>query len=167
MPRKKASQKRAKRLLSEAKRKEIVAIISIGGSRESAAKYVRCSPSTIRTEMKNHPTFADEVRSAEEKSEIYFLQRIRAAADKAQYWRAAAWALERRCPNRYAARGANTLSEEQVLKLITDLTEIVVPEISDVDERIKIIEKVKTLIGTLEMDEACVDLNFSDEDENS
>lgn len=143
--------KKVKKLLSDSKRKEIIAILSIGGSRESAAKYVRCSPSTILREMKKDVSFAEEIQSAEEQSEIFFLQKIRAAANKEQYWRAAAWALERRCPNRYAARGAKSLSEEQVLELIRELTEIVVPEIHDPQERKRIIRKVEKLIETLQL----------------
>ena len=139
--------------LEEAKRRKILGVLMIGASRENAAKYVGCSPSTIRNEIRRDPGFAEEVRSAEESSEVYFLQKIRAAADKQQYWRAAAWALERRCPNRYAPRGAKTLSEEQVKRLISDLVEIVLPEIQNPKERRSIINKVNRLVHALKLSE--------------
>ncbi|MCL2305232.1 MAG: hypothetical protein FWC43_07810 [Planctomycetaceae bacterium] len=139
--------------LDEAKRRKIIAVLTVGASRESAAKYVGCSTTTIRNEIQRDADFAEEVRVAEESSEVYFLQKIRAAADKAQYWRAAAWALERRCPNRYAPRGAKTLSEEQVKNLISDLVEIVIPEIHDPKERRNIIRKVNGLVHALNLPE--------------
>ena len=144
--------------LNENKRKEIVAILSIGCSMENAAKFVKCSPATIRNEIKNDETFAAEVKSAEQQSEVYFLQKIRAAANKDQYWRAAAWALERRCPNRYAPRGAKTLSEEQVIALVRNLVEIVVPEVHDRIERIKILNKVHKLIKSLDLSDEQIEL---------
>ncbi len=144
---------RKRKFLDEAKRKEILAIVSLGCSRETAARYVGCSSQTIRNEMKQDEKFAEEIRIAEERSEIFFLEKIRKAANKEQYWRAAAWALERRCPNRYAARGAQSLSEEQVLQLVSDLTEIVVPEVQNAAERRRILQKVKKLIRTLDLSE--------------
>jgi len=139
--------------LDEAKRRKILGVLMVGASRESAAKYVGCSPTTIRNMIRRDAGFAEEVRSAEESSEVYFLQKIRAAADKEQYWRAAAWALERRCPNRYAPRGARTLSQEQVLRLVSDLAEIVIPEIHDSKERRNIIRKVNRLVHALNLPE--------------
>lgn len=142
-----------KNILSELKRKEILAIVGIGCSIETAAKYVGCSPNTIWNTIKNDVRFAGEIQSAEEKSEIFFLEKIRKAANKEQYWRAAAWALERRCPNRYSTRGTQTLSEDQILKLVRELTEIVIPEIQNETERRKILKKVKQLIKTLQISE--------------
>ena len=137
--------------LDETKRRKIIGVLMVGASRESAAKYVGCSATTIRNEIRRDAGFAEEVHSAEEASEVYFLQKIRAAADKQQYWRAAAWALERRCPNRYAPRGAKTLSEEQVRRLISDLASIVIPEIHDPKERRNIIGKVNRLVHALNL----------------
>ncbi len=142
-----------KKGLDEAKKRKIIGVLMIGASRESAAKYVGCSSTTIRNEIRRDPVFAEDVQHAEEESEVFFLQKIRAASNKEQYWRAAAWALERRCPNRYAARGAKTLSEEQVLRLVSDLVEIVIPEIHDAHERRSIIRKVNRLVHTMNLSE--------------
>ncbi len=139
--------------LDEVKKRKIIGILMVGASRENAAKYIGCSPTTIRNEIRRDPAFATEVQQAEEESEVFFLQKIRAAANKEQYWRAAAWALERRCPNRYAPRGAKTLSEEQVMKLVSDLVEIVIPEIHDTVERRNIIRKVNRLVHNMNLSE--------------
>ena len=156
---------RKKQGLDIGKRREILAIISVGASRESASKYVRCSPATIRNEMLLDPGFAEDIRSAEEQSEVFFLQKIRAAANKEQYWRAAAWALERRCPNRYAPRGACSLSEEQVIRLVSDFVEVVVPEIHDSTERRNILRKVNRLVHAMKLPEEMIDSGVTEERE--
>ena len=152
--------------LNEDKLKEIVAILSIGCSIETAAKFIKCSPATIRNEIGKNADFATEVESAKQQSEIYFLQKIKAAANKDQYWRAAAWALERRCPNRYAARGAKSLSEEQVVSLIRNLVEIVLPEVHDRIERMNIMNKVHKLIKSLDLSGDRVELPKVETDTN-
>lgn len=162
MAKKKTTRKRA---LDEDKRREIIAVVSLGVSRENAAKYVGCVPATIRNEMKRDASFAEEILVAEQNSEIYFLQKIRAAADKEQYWRAAAWALERRCPNRYAPRGAKTLTEEQVVKLISDFVNIVVPEIQNPTERRSVVGKINRLIHALDLPETEIRLCHTEDEE--
>ena len=155
--------------LNELKRKEILAIIGIGCSIETASKYVGCTPAMIRREIRNNPGFAEEIHAAGEQSEIFFLEKIRKAANKEQYWRAAAWALERRCPNRYSVRGAQSLSEDQIMQLITELTEIVIPEIQSGKERRRILRKVKQLIRTLDISEDALQLeeDKTDRDDES
>lgn len=159
MAKKKTTRKRA---LDEDKRREIIAVVSLGVSRENAAKYVGCTAATIRNEMKRDAAFAEEILTAEENPEIFFLQKIRAAANKEQYWRAAAWALERRFPNRYAPRGAKTLTEKQVLQLISDLADIVVPEIQNSNERRSIVGKINRLIHALDLPENEIRLDLED-----
>ena len=82
-------------VLDEVKQREIVAIISMGCSRRTAAKYVGCGdtaqsktrPSAMRSSPKNW------IRTGSGGG--HTVKNINAAAKKAQYWRAAAWVLER------------------------------------------------------------------------
>lgn len=91
-------------VLTEEKRNAIVAILSVGCPRYVAARYVGCSPATIARTAARDPQFAARLRQAQAGVELAFLRRIGKAADKEQYWRAAAWALERMFPQRYARR---------------------------------------------------------------
>ena len=68
-----------------------------------AASYVDCAVSTIQNTADRDATFAEKLRQATYNTEVGLLKNIRNAAKKEQYWRAAAWALERRFPERYAA----------------------------------------------------------------
>jgi len=105
-----------------------VAILSVGCSQRTAARYVGCARSTIFREIQRDEQFADEIRRATQLAEINYLKNIQNAAKQEKYWRAAAWALERCHPEQYAARGANCLTLDEVRDLLTQLTQIIVEE---------------------------------------
>lgn len=122
--------KRGRRpVLDEIKRSEILAILTVGCSRRTAAKYVGCAVSTIRNTADRDPGFAEKLRRAECQSEIAYLKSIQQAARKEQYWRAAAWTLERKNPAEYARRGPDVITSDQVKEVLAELAEIVVDEI--------------------------------------
>jgi len=138
-----------KHQLDEKEKHEIIAIISVGCTRFTAARYVGCQLEDIRREIDQNEDFAQQVAQAEEAAEVYCLQQIRNAAKKEQYWRAAAWVLERRSPSRYASRGANTITVEQLTRLMTQLGEIVGGEINDVETRENIMNRLQHLTDAL------------------
>ena len=138
-----------KRILDETQRNAIIAIITVGCTRYTAARYAGCLPMDIRREIGRNKEFAQQVAKAEEAAEVYYMQRIKDAAKKEQYWRAAAWVLERRCPNRYAARGAHTVTFDQLARLMTQIGEIVGGEIKDAETRTKILKRFQQLMSTL------------------
>ena len=138
-----------KHILTEKQKLEIIAIITVGCTRYTAAKYVGCRPIDIRHEIGRNRDFAHQLAQAEEAAEVYYMQQIKSAAKKEQYWRAAAWVLERRNPNRYAARGANTITFDQLSRLITQIGEIVGGEIKDAETRANILKRFQHLTATL------------------
>lgn len=132
--------------LDEGKKREILAIITFGCSRSTAARYVGCDPKTIYNEIRRDKSFAAEIARAEEQSEVFYIQQIRNAAKKESNWRAAAWVLERRIPNRYANRGAETLTFEQVESFIRGLAANLFEEISDKAERERIKKRLARML---------------------
>ena len=116
-------------VLDAAKKREILAIIAVGCSRTVAAAYVGCAISTIQNTADRDPTFAEKLRQAACATELGLLKSIRNAAAKEQYWRAAAWALERRFPERYALRGPDVITLEQVTELLGQFSDIVTEEV--------------------------------------
>ena len=82
-------------VLDEIKQREIVAIVSMGCSRRTAAQYVGCAPSTIQYTAERNEKFAEKLERAQSQAVVTHVKNINSAAKKAQYWRAAAWALER------------------------------------------------------------------------
>ena len=154
-----------KRILTEFEKAGIIAVITAGCSRETAAVYAKCSRWKLKQAISEDGTFAADVAKAEQESEVFFVNKIRKAADKEQYWRAAAWALERRCPNRYAARGAGTLTMDQVKQLVSKLADIVVQEIPGGTERRKILKRINELIKTGETNAADAPIMEHDEED--
>ncbi|HLA86358.1 MAG TPA: hypothetical protein VJL29_16350 [Thermoguttaceae bacterium] len=138
-----------KPVLNATKRREIIAILSVGCSRRTAARYVGCATSTIQNTALRNATFARELRRAGEAAEINCLRNIQNAAKKEQYWRAAAWALERCRPEQYAARRADCVTMDQVRDLLAALAGIVHEEVRNVRVRKVILKRLATLLQGL------------------
>jgi hypothetical protein len=117
--------------LDERKRAQIVAILSVGCSQNVAAQFVGCSPATIQRTADRDPTFADEIRKAKCNAELGLVKNIRNAAKKEQYWRAAAWALERGFPQKYARRGPDVITLDQIGLLLMKFTAIIMEEVPE------------------------------------
>lgn len=116
-------------VLDGKKRLQIVAIMSVGCSQAVAAQYVGCAPATISNTAERDPVFGAEIEKAKSNSELSLVKNIRNAANKAQYWRAAAWALERAFPEKYALRDPNLLTPEQITDALAKFTEIILHDV--------------------------------------
>ena len=90
----------------------------------------------------DNPEFATQVAKAEDGTEVFYLSRIRTAAQMPQYWRAAAWILERRLPNRYGAQKPESLTVEQVQKFMTTCIQIIADELPNDEQRAKVIKRL-------------------------
>ncbi len=136
-------------VLDDVKRAEIVAIVSVGCSRRMAARYVGCAPSTIRATARRVEHFARELARAEQKSQIGLIKNIRDAAKKAQYWRAAAWALERLNPEDFAPRGPDVVTAEQMHSLIDQLAQVLVEHVPIAAHRKQVLRCVERILREL------------------
>lgn len=113
------------------KKGQVLAVLALGGTRAMAARFVGCTTMTIRNEVRRDPRFAEALAKAVDSSEMVYLQSIRKAAKETRHWRAAAWALERARPERYAPRGPDVITFAQMRRFIARIVEIVsthVPE---------------------------------------
>jgi hypothetical protein len=66
--------------LDPEKRWKVIALLTNGCSRRSAAKFVGCAPSTITRIALREPDFADQIAVAEQSAEIDAIRAVRAAA---------------------------------------------------------------------------------------
>ena len=128
--------------LTPKERNEILAILSAGCSRAAATRSVRCTPYLFRRELLENSQFAEQVAKAEEGIELFYLSRIRSAAQKEQHWRAAAWVLERRLPNRYGVKKPECLTAEHVQKFMAACLQILAEEMPDKEQREKILNRL-------------------------
>ena len=137
--------KRGRRVLDDMKQREVLAILSVGCSQSMAAKYVGCSPQTIRREAARDPKFAKKLRQAKGNAELGLVKNIRKAANKEQYWRAAAWALERMFPEKYARRGPDVITAEQLAQVLAQLAERIIEQVPVDAYRKNIVKAVESL----------------------
>ncbi len=137
-------------VLDEYKKREILAILWVGCTRRTAARYVGCAVSTIQNTAHRDAEFARDLRQAEYQSEIGYLKNIQQAAKQEQHWRAAAWALERRNPKDYARRGPDVITVDQIKQLLAQLAEIVVQEVPVPRYRKSILRRLDVLTAGLQ-----------------
>lgn len=110
-------------ILDEPKRREIIALISMGCSRTVAAGYVGCAVSTIRYTAEHDPTFDEQLRQAAVRPQVWHLQNI--AKHAARSWKASAWMLERLYPHQFERRKPDSVSRDDVQKTIQLIMNVV------------------------------------------
>jgi len=137
-------------VLDEGKRREICAILAVGCSRETAAKYVGCHRTTITKTAQRDDDFALALAQAESKYEILHLSHINKAATEGRYWRAAAWALERKYPDRYGQSHGQLFSIEQVTQVLSQFADVLLEEVPEDLERQRILERLTALTDELQ-----------------
>jgi len=136
-------------VLTDEKKRDIVAILAVGCSRVAAAAYVGCTARTIRNTASRDPEFALQLRAAEGRQELTYLKQIHEAAKKPQYWRAAAWFLEHRLPDLYAARKPDSVSRQQTIDLLTEFAEILTEEIPVARYRKGVLQRIERMVESL------------------
>ncbi len=140
---------RGRTALTEVKRREICAILAVGCTRTAAARYVGCHPDTIRNTAKREPDFAAALVQAESQHEIRHLTHINAAAKEGRYWRAAAWALERVNPDRYAGRRPHTITVQQISEVLSQFAGVMLEEVSDPELQKRVFARLSDLTSEL------------------
>lgn len=136
----------SRRTLDEGKKREIIAILSIGGSQRVAAAYVGCAHSTIWSEARRDPEFAKRLRNGRGFSVVHYLKRVHRAAGDSRHWRAAAWMLERLDPDHFGPRKPNTLTQDQVGQLLDGFGHALAESIPDLSQREAVLARLKGLM---------------------
>ncbi|TWU25913.1 hypothetical protein [Bythopirellula polymerisocia] len=120
---------RPRALADPHKRREICSLIGIGAGFDEAARHVGCSVATIRREANRDPLFAEQLAVAETAAGLSPLRALRSAAST--NWRAAAWLLERTCPERFARRKPELLQPSEVRTMLDEIASIMADEITN------------------------------------
>jgi hypothetical protein len=117
------------RVLDDAKRREICALIAGGCGLREAASYVDCSITTIRREAERNPDFEQQLRHSEKHAQLNPLRAMQRAV--LTHWRAAAWFLERAYPDRFARHEPSAFGIREARALMNELIDTVDIEILD------------------------------------
>ena len=136
-------------VLDQQKRLEILAILTVGCSRRTAARYVGCDPKTIRNTAERDAEFADKLAHADSATEVTHLRNINVAAQKAQYWRASAWVLERLHPESYGNRNPDAVTPERLAEFLAQVGEMIVAEVPVDRYRKNILKKIDEMLREL------------------
>jgi hypothetical protein len=84
-------------------RKKILATIEAGSTLKDAAAYAGICDETLRIWRRDNPDFAAEFYRAEGVAAVAYTLAVKRASDNGD-WRAAAWWLERRCPEEWSLK---------------------------------------------------------------
>jgi len=95
--------------------KDILKVISIGGSDKSAYEYAGISIDCFYSWLRKKKVFSDKVTQARVKGKLKLHQKINNASD--EDWRAAGWLLSRRWPEDYSERFEHTGKDGQPLQV--------------------------------------------------
>lgn len=129
--------------LNAQRQAEVCAIVGVGCSLTTAAKYVGCSMFTLRKTRKRDADFAAALLRADAHGELALVRRIYDAAAERNGWRAAAWLLSRRYPDRYAARSAEAATPRQVDRTMHFFAKCVIEEIASPVDRKRVKQRLK------------------------
>ncbi len=131
-----------KPILDATKRAQICAILTVGGTKRLAAKFVGCSTQTIYNTAQRDSEFKRQLDQTQVSPEITFLKTLHSAAQ--EKWQAAKWALQHMYPYRYARKAA-AMSVEDVKDLISQLLAAIVKVIPDSKIRAAVRRQVRLI----------------------
>jgi hypothetical protein len=112
------------RALDDNKQRDVCLMTTLGFTLENVARFIGCSASTIRRELRRNPAFLEKFRQAQLGCELGPLNTLRQAA--LTNWRAALLYLERMNPNAFVKKNVRYITQEQLQlfteKIVTELT---------------------------------------------
>lgn len=135
--------------LTEEQKREALLILSIGCDRATAASYVGTSAASLEAATAEDRAFADAVARAEAAAEMAHMRNVQQAAKEEKNWRASVWWLERRLPDRYGRRNAESVTPGELKRFLAALAEAVAEEVSHPQDRERLLQRVRSL-GVLE-----------------
>jgi hypothetical protein len=133
-------------VLNDRKKHEILAILSTGCGRATAAHYVSCDPKTIYNTALRDAHFAEKLAQIENSSEINHLSNLSKAGKDHRYWRASAWALERMFPQKYGTRSPDAVTPVQLAELVARIGRMIAREIPAPRLRKRVIEQFEKIL---------------------
>lgn len=103
------------------KEKEILAILTMGGSRNIAADYVGIAQGTLHDCIKRDAAFSERIKGAEAKGQIRHIKKV----SESEQWQASAWMLERKWADEFGRRDKTELTGKDGSPLVPSQIKIV------------------------------------------
>lgn len=124
--------------LTEQQKAEIRNVLTLGCDRETAAHVIGYSLEKFVRALQLDPEFAIEMRRTEAKVEFRLMAKICEAAQDPKNWRICMWWLERRAPERFAARTPGAITTRHLNAYIEFFGESLVNDIHNDEDRARV-----------------------------
>ena len=134
-----------KQELNQSQQREILAILSVGCSRKTAARYAGCPVVAISRHAKANPDFAGKLRRAEQNLEIESMKTVFNAAKQDKYWRASAWALERKDPESFQKLKPDAIPAAYLNDILDKIIELILEEFPNARQRKGFLKRLQSL----------------------
>ena len=135
--------------LTEDQKREATLIASVGCDRETTAKYIGCSTSSLASAMREDSEFASALRKAEAGCELAHMRNVQQAARDERHWRASVWWLERRAPERYARRDADAVGRRELIRFLGSVAAAIADAVQNESDRRSVLDRLGALSETL------------------
>ena len=131
--------------ISEIKQREILALLSVGCSRRTAARYVNCTQKAIDELAQANPDFAEKLRKAEANLEIESIKNMFNAAKQEKNWRASAWLLERKSPEEFLKKKPDVIPAGLLDTLLNRIVTLLIEECPAAVQRKGLLKKLDVI----------------------
>ena len=131
--------------ISEIKQREILALLSVGCSRRTAARYVNCTQKAIDELAQANPEFAEKLRKAEANMEIESIKNMFNAAKQEKNWRASAWLLERKSPEEFLKKKPDVIPAGLLDTLLNRIVTLLIEECPAAVQRKGLLKKLDVI----------------------
>lgn len=132
-------------MLTKQQKRDIVLIAKVGCDRETAAQYAEATLAQLVEACREDELFAKHLAAAEATAELAHMQNVQQASKEEKNWRASVWWLERRMPERYGRRDAESITPGQLQKFLALLAGVVAEEVTDAHDRQRLMERMRTI----------------------
>jgi len=159
--------------LTAEQKSHITGILSLGCDRETAANLTCQSTDEFARALRQDPAFAAEVRRTEASVEFAHMRKIHKASEDKGNWRISIWWLERRSPERFAARSPGAVTTRHLKAFLDFFGECLASDVRNPEDRERVEVRLKQLAALccqldddlwenpLGMEDLRPDLNFS------
>ena len=137
-------------VLDEVKKGEICAIVAVGCSRATAARYVGCHPDTIRNTAQRDEEFAQALERAESKHEVLHLSYINKAASGRAPLAGRGLGARAAVSEPLWSAAPDELTLEQVAHVLSQFAGVVLDEVTDAVPRQRILARLAELTASLQ-----------------
>jgi hypothetical protein len=142
--------KRTSSPLTDAQKRHICGILSVGCDRQTAADCVGSSLASIRREMERDATFLAGVLRAEAGVELRHMQNVHDTAKEKKEWRASVWWLERRSPERFARRDPGAITSRQLKTFVTLLVDVLTDAVTCEADRDRVLTHLESIADSVD-----------------